>query len=186
MEYALRRNEKPGDITLKISTADLCDVCSDNKMCGLQVALPGLQPLGGIDFLYGPAVTISCIDDSGLIRELVATPGEGRILVVDGHASTRRALLGDIQAGRAMSNGWGGIVVHGCVRDRLALAVLPFAIFALGTVPLRPLKAGTGEIGGELSFLDVKVRPGMWIYADSDGMIVLNRAVEIPPPTTVE
>jgi regulator of ribonuclease activity A len=171
---------------LKISTADLCDHYSDRADLGLQVALPGLQSFGGHDFLYGPAYTISCIEDSGLIRETVATPGERRILVVDGHGSTRRALLGDIQATRAMDNGWGGIVIHGCVRDRLALASLPFAIFAIGTVPLRPLRAGSGQAGGEVSFLNVTIRPGSWVYADLDGMIVMNQAVEIPTPIPVE
>jgi regulator of ribonuclease activity A len=174
------------ECTLKISTADLCDHYSDRADLGLQVALPGLQSFGGHDCLFGPAYTISCIDDSGLIRETVATPGERRILVVDGHASTRRALLGDIQAARALDNGWGGIVIHGCVRDRLALASLPFAIFAIGTVPLRPLRAGSGQVGGEVSFLNVTIRPGTWVYADPDGMIVMNQAVEIPTPIPVE
>ena len=171
---------------LRISTADLCDRFSDDPNLGLQVSLPGLQPFGGVKFLFGPAATISCVDDNALLRETVGTPGEGRILVVDGHASTHRALLGDIQAARAMHNGWGGIIVNGYVRDRLSLAALPFAIFALGTVPLRPLKAASGEIGGELDFLNVKVRPGMWIYTDLDGMIVLNQAVEIPLTSNVE
>jgi regulator of ribonuclease activity A len=76
---------------LKISTADLCDHYSDRADLALQVALPGLHSFGGHDSLHGPAYTISCIDDNGLIRETVATPGERRILVVDGHASTRRA-----------------------------------------------------------------------------------------------
>jgi regulator of ribonuclease activity A len=171
---------------LKISTADLCDRFSDIPDLGLQVALPGLKPFGAIDFLAGPTVTISCVDDNVLLREAVGTPGEGRILVVDGHASTHRALLGDIQAARAMNNGWGGIVINGCVRDRLSLAVLAFPVFALDTVPLRALKARTGELGGELGFLNLKIRPGMWIHADPDGTIVLNRVVEIPISSTTD
>jgi regulator of ribonuclease activity A len=171
---------------LTISTADLCDQYSDRADLGLQVALPGLHSFGGHHFLYGPAHTISCIDDNGLIRDAVATPGEGRILVVDGQASTRRALLGDVQAARALNNGWGGVVIHGCVRDRLTLASLPFAIFAMGTVPLRPFRAGRGQIGGEVRFLNVTILPGNWIYADLDGMIVLNQAVEIPTPIAPE
>jgi len=167
---------------LRISTADICDRCSDQPDAGLQVALPGLQPFGGTDHVSGPAATLACEDDNALLREIAGTPGLGRVLVIDGRGSTRRALLGDIQASRAMKNGWAGIIVHGYVRDRLSLAQLPFPVFALGTVPLRPLKNRTGETGGELKFLNITIRPGMWIYADPDGMIVLNRAIEIPAP----
>lgn len=165
---------------MKFSTADLCDRYSDQPELGLQVARPGLQSFGGVSSLSGPAFTISCLDDNALLRQIVGTAGDGRILVVDGRASTARSLLGDIQAARAMNHGWGGIIIHGYVRDRLALAALPFAVFALGTVPLRPLKTGEGEIGCELNFLNVTIRPGMWVHADPDGTIVLNREVAIP------
>jgi regulator of ribonuclease activity A len=136
--------------------------------------------------MSGPAATLACRDDNSLLRELVQQPGEGRILVVDGQASTHRALLGDIQAARAMQNGWAGLLVHGYVRDRLALAKLPFPIFALGTVPLRPLKQRTGEVGGTLRFLNLTISPGMWVYADPDGVIVLNRAVSVPSEALAE
>jgi regulator of ribonuclease activity A len=146
----------------------------------LQVALPGLLPLGGHAWMSGPTATLACLDDNSLLRELVQQPGEGRILVIDGQASTHRALFGDIQAARAMQNGWRGLLVYGYVRDRLALAELPFPIFALGTVPLRPLKQRIGEVGGTLRFLNLTISPGMWIYADPDGVIVLNHAVSVP------
>lgn len=168
---------------VRVSTADLCDLYSDSAEHGLQVALPGLQSFGGIDCLCGPAYTVSCRDDNALIRESIGEAGEGRILVIDGRASTSRALLGDVQAARAMRNGWGGIVVHGYVRDRHALARLPFGVFALGTVPLRPLKACTGEIGGELKFLNLTIRPGSWVYADADGTIVLDCEANNPRPS---
>lgn len=169
-----------------IATADVCDLYAERPEFGLQVALPGLFSLGASSWMNGPAATLTCREDNSLLRELVQQPGQGRVLVVDGHASTKRSLFGDIQATRAMQNNWAGLLVNGYVRDRLALARLPFPVFALGTVPLRPLKQRTGEVGGTLQFLNLTISPGMWIYADHDGVIVLNQAVNIPAESPVE
>jgi regulator of ribonuclease activity A len=170
----------------RISTADLCDLHWELLAGNLQQARPGLVSFGGRHMCYGPAMTVSTCDDNVLIRELVAAPGNGQILVIDGSASFNRALLGDVQTMKAMKNGWAGLIINGYVRDRELLAALPFAVFALGTVPLRPLKTGSGKIGDVVSFLGVTIAPGNWIYADADGLIVSTVALDVPSEAPAE
>ncbi|MGW0845489.1 RraA family protein [Streptomyces sp. NPDC002787] len=63
------------------------------------------------------ARTVVCHEDNGLLRELLRTPGDGHVLVVDGSASPRTALVGDLIATAAQENGWAGLFLHGAVRD---------------------------------------------------------------------
>ncbi|VVP38328.1 Putative 4-hydroxy-4-methyl-2-oxoglutarate aldolase [Pseudomonas fluorescens] len=170
----------------RFSTADLCDLYWEPLAGSVQQARPGLVSFGGRHMCYGPAMTVSTCDDNVLIRELVASPGNGRILVIDGSASSNRALLGDVQTMKAMKNGWAGLIINGYVRDRELLAALPFAVFALGTVPLRPLKTGSGKIGGVVNFLDVTIAPDNWVYADADGLIVSAVALDLPSEAPTE
>ncbi len=85
----------------------------------------------------GRVRTVSCHEDNGLLRDLLRTPGDGAVLVVDGGGSLRTALVGDLIAGAAQDNGWAGLVLHGAVRDSTALAGLRLGIKALGTIPQR-------------------------------------------------
>ena len=170
----------------RVSTADLCDLYWDSIGPNIQQAFPGLISLGGKRACAGPAMTVTCVDDNVLIRELVSSPGNGQVLVIDGGASANRALLGDVQTAKAMNNGWAGLVINGYVRDRELLALLPFAVFALGTVPLRPLKTGAGHLGGAVSFLNITIAQGDWVYVDSDGLIVSKRALELPAEALTE
>ncbi|MFC6982514.1 hypothetical protein [Streptomyces cirratus] len=54
----------------------------------------------------GQVRTLSCHEDNALLKELVNTPGEGAVLVVDGGCSPRTALVGDLIADAAQRNGW--------------------------------------------------------------------------------
>ncbi|WP_449431037.1 ribonuclease E activity regulator RraA [Pseudomonas putida] len=173
-------------VVSKCSTADLCDLYWESANLALQQAHPGLIPFGAQRSCGGPAATVSCVDDNVLIRELVSSPGLGRILVIDGAASANRALLGDIQAAKAMKNGWAGLVINGYVRDRDSLADLPFAVFALGTVPLRPLKTGAGAVGNPVSFLNVTIADGDWVYVDADGLLVSKHSLQQPTEALTE
>ncbi|HMM26498.1 MAG TPA: ribonuclease E activity regulator RraA, partial [Pseudoxanthomonas mexicana] len=98
------------------TTPDLCDQYPD-----VQVAEPVFRGYGGRIAFAGPAVTVKCFEDNSRVRELAATPGEGRVMVVDGGGSLRRALLGDQIAANAVKHGWSGFLIFGCVRDVDAL-----------------------------------------------------------------
>ena len=52
----------------------------------------------------GEIVTIACFEDNSKVKELLATDGRGKVLVVDGKASMNKALLGDLIAKSAIKN----------------------------------------------------------------------------------
>ncbi|MBD9478187.1 ribonuclease E activity regulator RraA [Pseudoxanthomonas sp. PXM02] len=151
------------------TTPDLCDQFPD-----VQVAEPVFRSFGGQPRFAGPAVTVKCLNDNSRVRELAMTPGEGRVIVVDGGGSLRRALLGDLIAGNAVKNGWSGFVIFGCVRDVEVLATLPLGVQALASHPMKTDRRDLGEVDVPVSFAGVSVTPGDWIYADANGVLVAN------------
>ena len=150
-----------------ILTADLCDEHPDAEVLELAFVSYGAVP--GFD---GPAVTLALHEDNSLVGETLREPGEGRVLVVDGGGSRRRALVGDNLAQRAVDNGWAGIVVHGCIRDAQQIAGIGVGIKALGTNPRKTEKRGEGRRDIPVRFGGVTIRPGDHVYADLDGVVV--------------
>ncbi len=158
----------------EIRTADLCDAHDERVRV---LALP-LRDFGGRTDFHGPVSTVRAPEDNSRVREAVAEPGKGRVLVVDGGGSLRRSLLGDNLAVLAIANGWAGIVVNGAVRDTQALRDLPLAVKALGTCPRKTDKRGLGERDVVVEFGGVVFTPGQWLYADCDGVVVADGALE--------
>jgi regulator of ribonuclease activity A len=153
---------------MAISTADLCDQYPDD----VSVAQPILLSYGGVEAFAGPIATVRVHEDNVLVRTALEEPGEGRVLVVDGGGSLRCALLGDQIAALAASNGWSGVVVHGCVRDARALRSIPVGIRALATNPKKSAKEGKGERDAPVTFAGITFVPGHHLYADDDGIVV--------------
>ncbi|VFB11795.1 ribonuclease activity regulator protein RraA [Aeromonas salmonicida] len=147
---------------------DLCDQYGDT----LQVADPLFHDFGGKPLFYGQAVTLSCYEDNSLVRELVNRPGQGRVMVIDGGGSLRRALLGDQLAIKAAEQGWEGIVIFGAVRDVGTLATLALGVKALAACPVKTEKLGQGELDAVVSFAGVTIHPGDYVYADLNGVLV--------------
>jgi len=151
-----------------MSTCDLCDRFEDRVRV---LDLP-LRDYGGRIAFAGRVSTVKALEDNSLVREAVAEPGEGRVLVIDGGGSLRRAMLGDMLAEKAAANGWNGVLVHGAIRDSVALARLDLGVKALGTCPLKTDKRGQGLRDVPVRFGGVEIRPGDWLAADEDGVIL--------------
>ncbi len=149
------------------TTPDLCDLHPD-----VLVAEPLFRHYGGQTRFQGAIVTVRCFEDNSRVRELAATPGAGRVLVVDGQGSLRHALLGDQIAAAAARNGWAGVLIHGCVRDVDMLATLPLGVLALAACPRKTDKRGLGEVDVPVNFAGVAFVPGHWLYADDNGVLV--------------
>jgi regulator of ribonuclease activity A len=149
----------------------VCDLCDAH---GDQITLldPVFRSFGGRAAFYGPAETIVTHQDNSRVREAVAEPGEGRVLVVDGGGSLKRALVGGNLAAQAAKNGWAGIIVNGAVRDIAELEVEALGVLALGLCPMKTAKRGLGERGLTINLAGVTLHPGHWIYADRDGVIL--------------
>lgn len=159
-------------------TADLLDAHEDRLADGsLRVATPLLQRFGGRASFAGRISTLRTFEDNSKVREALAEPGAGRVLVVDGAASLRCALLGDQLAELAQRNAWEGIVINGCLRDSAVIATIDIGVRALATHPQKSVKRGLGERDVPLAFAGITFIPGEWLCADEDGIIVCRDAL---------
>jgi regulator of ribonuclease activity A len=121
---------------------------------------------------HGPVRTITTLEDNALIKQVLAEPGKGAVLVVDGGGSLRTALLGDLIAASAAASGWAGVIIFGAVRDTAALAGIKLGIKALGTNPRKSAKRATGKVDVPVTFGGATFAPGSWVYCDDDGVVV--------------
>lgn len=162
-----------------ILTSDLCDAHRDSlgRAGGedFRVLPPVFVSFGGRRRFHGPVSTIQCFEDNAGIKAAVESPGHGRVLVVDGGGSLRRALLGGNLAASAANNCWAGVVIDGCVRDLAELAACDLGIRALAPMPLPPFRRDGGQRDLPVRLQGVWVRPGDWLFADEDGIVVSDR-----------
>lgn len=154
-----------------------CDLLDDHPEMDLQVVIPSLdgkffQSYGARKSFGGQVVTVKCFEDNSRVKELLATDGTGKVLVVDGGASMRCALMGDMIAESAVNNHWNGVIIYGCVRDVDAIAELDLGVHALAATPRKSNRKGIGETEVELSFGGVSIQSGDYIYADNNGVVI--------------
>ena len=158
---------------MTFATADLCDdhvqLLEDGR---LAILPPVFSHFGQRTKFSGRVTTVKVFEDNSLVRATLETPGNGNVLVVDGGASLRCALVGGQLALLAQDNGWAGIVVDGCVRDTDEINTFEIGVRALATHPRRPAKKGVGERNLRVFISGVAVNPGDWVYADADGVLV--------------
>jgi len=158
---------------MNFSTCDICDANEDKLATGALAVLPPVfQKFGKRQWFSGPAKTLKVFEDNVLVRAALETPGNAQVLIVDGGGSLRCALVGGNLGMLAEKNGWAGIIVNGCVRDSAELNACDAGIRALATHPQRSVRKGVGDSDIAVTIAGVKVRPGDWIYADLDGILV--------------
>ncbi|MGH3636856.1 MAG: ribonuclease E activity regulator RraA [Mycobacterium sp.] len=150
-------------------TADLVDDIGPGvRSCDVQ-----FRQFGARTQFAGPISTVRCFHDNALLKSMVAVPGDGGILVIDGAGSLHAALVGDMIAELARSNGWSGLVVYGAVRDASALRGIDIGIKALGTNPRKSDKTGAGDRDVVVDLGGVAFVPGEVAYSDDDGIVVV-------------
>jgi regulator of ribonuclease activity A len=153
------------------ATADLVDnIGSEVRSCDLQ-----FRQFGGRSEFAGPISTVRCFQDNALLKSVLSQPNAGGVLVIDGDGSLHTALVGDLIAELARSNGWAGLIINGAVRDAAALRGIDIGIKALGTNPRKSAKTGDGERDVEVSLGGVSFVPGEIAYSDDDGIVVVAR-----------
>lgn len=161
---------------MSFSTADLCDCRGDE----IQIADPVFRQYGGVEHCFGRIRTIELDEDnSELVKMLRDEEGHGDIAVVDVKGA-KCAVVGDTLMGYAHKNGWSAIVINGYVRDTKITSNIPVGLWALGTYPLKSSKKAPARRDVELTFASVTFRPGEYLYADHDGIVVMREnAVDI-------
>lgn len=157
------------------ATCDFCDEHKNDTSGAFRVLPPVFRDFGARRVFAGPVATVKCHEDNTLVKAAVDSPGNGRVLVVDGGGSLRRALVGGNLGKAAARNGWAGVIVDGCVRDVGELAECEVGIRALAPMPLPTEKRNQGQADVPVQIQGVWVRPGDWLYADADGIVVSDR-----------
>jgi len=155
-----------------ISTPDLSDEAPE--VCAIELQF---NNYGAIRQFGGQVVTIKCHEDNSLVKQCVGEPGAGRVIVVDGGGSLRRALLGDMLAEKAAANGWSGLVINGVIRDVDEIGQIGLGVQALGTCPIKTEKLGVGQRDVSIQVGGVNIAPGDYVYADNNGVIVSKRSL---------
>lgn len=160
---------------MKIVTPDLCDAYPE-----VRVVEPIFKNYGGRSEFGGEVVTVKCFEDNSVVKEQVALPGHGKVMVVDGGGSRRSALLGDMLAEKAAQSGWEGIIIYGCIRDVDEIGNTDLGVQALATHPRKTDKRGIGDLNVPVCFGGVTFTPGQFVYADNNGIILSDSPLEIP------
>jgi len=150
------------------ATADLCDKHIDK----LQVAEPIFVDFGAIACFEGEIHTLKVFEDNTLVRTALETDGTGKVLVIDGGGSFRCALVGDNLVALAIQNNWRGMVVYGCIRDSRQISEMEVGLKALNTNPTKCVKRNEGQENIDIRFAGVDFKPGAYLYADEDGIVV--------------
>jgi len=132
---------------------------------------PLFRDYGGKEKFCGEVVTLKCFEDNSLVRDLVRSQGNGRVIAVDGGGSLRRAMLGDLLAAKAVENGWQGLLINGCVRDVEILETLDLGIKALNSHPVKTEKRGEGQLDVAVELAEARIEPGQFLDADANGVI---------------
>ena len=161
------------------ATTDLCDAHEERLTAGaLRVLHPAFRAFGKRPRFAGPVATVRCFEDNSMVRAALETPGQGRVLVVDGGGSLRCALVGGNLARLASDNDWAGVVVNGCVRDVAEINASDIGVRALAAHPRRSDRRGSGSQGKAVEIAGVRVAPGDWCYADDDGILVSDHRLD--------
>lgn len=161
------------------TTCDLCDAHKNSTDDNFRVLPPLFRDFGKRRKFAGQVSTVKCSEDNSLVKAALDEPGQGRVLVVDGGGSLRRALVGGNLGAAAARNGWAGVVVDGCVRDAAELASCEVGIRALGLMPWPTEKRNEGQRDVPVQVQGVRVRAGDWLYADEDGIVVMAEATQV-------
>jgi|SRR5699024_4306594 len=149
-----------------------CDVSDENEERVNVVTGLHWQSYGRRKAFHGEIVTVKCFEDNSRVKEHLATPGKGKVLVVDGGGSLRHALLGDMIAANAAENEWEGILIYGVCRDVDELAKIDVGVVTLGCVPIKSVRRGEGQVNIPVSFGGVTFTPGHHVYVDNNGVVV--------------
>jgi len=155
-------------IGTNFSTPDLSDEYVDD----IRILDSIFNNYGGRKNFYGQVVTIKCFEDNSLVKDMASQNGKGKVMVVDGSGSLRKALLGDMIAKNALKNEWQGFIIHGCIRDVDIISELNIGVKALNAIPLKTEKKGIGDMNVSVNFAGQIIQPGEFVYADNNGIVI--------------
>lgn len=132
-----------------------------------------LHPLWTPLSLAGRAFTVAAVpgDNLALHRAIALAPPD---VVLVAQCETRDvAIWGEVMTVAALVRGLRGLVTDGAVRDSDRVRALGFPVFCRGRSPASAAKDAPGELDVPVVVAGAEVRPGDWIVADEDGVVVV-------------
>lgn len=160
----------------KLSSAQLAD-----GMKGLGIQRDGcmdsnIMPVNETMKVVGTACTVSTDNGDNFPIHVAIYQGQpGYVLIIDGKGHDDHAYMGDLMMSAAKAIGINGVIVDGCVRDKITLNELRLPVFAKGFMQRGPIKKDPGEINTNITCGGVKVQPGDLVFGDYDGVTVVPR-----------
>lgn len=161
----------------KFSTTNISDALD---ALGLASGITGILPAFDCPKLFGPIVTIKMTaagqtpSKSHVGIKAIVSAAKGDIIVIDNGGRKDVSCWGEILSYAAKSQGVSGVVIDGAFRDIDDIKLLGFPVYARGVVPVtarkRIMEIETNTIiqcGG------VQVRPGDFIMADGNGVVII-------------
>lgn len=160
---------------MEYNTSALCDIYQDQ----VDVVEPMFSNFGGLTSFAGQLTTVKCFEDNGIIRSILQEDGTGRVLLIDGGGSLRRALIDAEIAALAEENDWEGLVVYGCVREIDDLEEMEIGIQAIASIPVGASQNNIGEVDVPVNFGGVTFLPEDYLYADNTGVIISQEPLDV-------
>ncbi len=160
---------------MQVTTPNISDAMHRAK------GMEGIRPIVRGKKVVGKAVTVYTMDgDWAKTVEAIDVAGEGDVIVIKCSGDSS-AVWGELATRSCMNKGISGVIIDGAVRDVDDIEKLGFPIFAKKIVPNAGDPKGFGEINVKIVCGGVEVRPGDWIVADDNGVMVIpkERAYEI-------
>lgn len=153
-----------------VDTSAICDADRTTR-----VMSGAIQARSAARRLCGPAFTVRCDADFLAVLRAVEAAAPGEVIVVDGGAR-EVALGGELFARGALVRGLGGIVVDGGYRDLAYVSTCPLPVFSRFVTPLAGTATNLGALQVPVTCGGVAVHPGDLVFADDDGVVVLDPA----------
>ena len=157
-----------------IRTADICDDYEfEVRVCNLQ-----FRDFAAREDFHGEVVTFSTFESNKGIMDLINQGGKGKVLIIEGRGSARRALCGGNIATDAQAAGWAGLIFHGAIRDSHEFADLDFGVKATHVTAMRPFRGkDAGRANITINIGGIQICPGDYCYADRDCVVILDNPV---------
>jgi len=173
--YRRAQSENIRDILAQVSTANISDGAHRAP------AITGLIPVFLEGKILGRAVTVrTCPGDWAKPVEAIDVANEGDVLVIDA-GGTSPAIWGELATHSARNRKLAGVIIHGAARDTADIRAMRFPLLARLIASNAGEPKGLGEINVPIRIDGVSIRPGDWVVADADGVMILpqEQAVEM-------
>jgi len=162
-------------VFMEVSTPNISDAMHrKGEMKDIQPITQGVKAVG-------KALTVrTSPGDWAKPVESIDLAKPGTVIVIDA-GGVGKAVWGELASWSCIQKGVAGVIIDGAVRDVDVIRELKFPVYAKLINPTAGDPKGFGEINVEIVCGGVKVRPGDWIIADDNGVIVVPKenAVEI-------